>query len=112
MFRFYRKFYAPSRPTPANLAVYAGIAAKLALSVAANGVFASSAPEATLETAQRLRQPPPARGHDVFEARFPLVPLALGGGEPALDLAEIGSIRILLGWRVHRRGRMTQPVTG
>ena len=33
MFRFYRKFYAPSRPAPANLAVYAGIAAKLAFSV-------------------------------------------------------------------------------
>ena len=40
MFRFYRKFYAPSRPTPANLAVYAGIAAKLVLSVASNGVLA------------------------------------------------------------------------
>jgi N-acetylglucosaminyl-diphospho-decaprenol L-rhamnosyltransferase len=40
MFRFYRKFYAPSRPAPANLAVYAGIAAKLAVSVAANGALA------------------------------------------------------------------------
>jgi len=34
MYRFYRKHYAPSRPALANLAVYGGIAAKLALSVA------------------------------------------------------------------------------
>jgi N-acetylglucosaminyl-diphospho-decaprenol L-rhamnosyltransferase len=43
MLRFYRKFYAPSRPTPANLAVYAGIAAKLALSVSANGALTVAA---------------------------------------------------------------------
>ena len=43
MFRFYRKFYAPSRPAYANLAVYAGIAAKLGLSMAVNGALALAA---------------------------------------------------------------------
>jgi GT2 family glycosyltransferase len=38
MLRFYRKFYAPSRPALANLAVYCGIALKLAVSVVANAV--------------------------------------------------------------------------
>ena len=33
MYRFYRKHYAPARPALVNLAVYAGIAAKLALSI-------------------------------------------------------------------------------
>ena len=43
MVRFYRKFYAPERPALANLAVYAGIGAKLALSVAVNGMLALAA---------------------------------------------------------------------
>lgn len=34
MGRFYRKFYAPGRPALANLAIYLGIGAKLALSLA------------------------------------------------------------------------------
>jgi N-acetylglucosaminyl-diphospho-decaprenol L-rhamnosyltransferase len=34
MARFYRKFYAPERPWPANLVVYAGIGAKLLVSLA------------------------------------------------------------------------------
>lgn len=38
MYRFYRKFYAPSRPAPANLVVYAGIAAKLGASVVLGAV--------------------------------------------------------------------------
>ena len=38
MYRFYRKFYAPSRPAPANLAVYAGIAVKLAASIVLSGL--------------------------------------------------------------------------
>ncbi len=33
MYRFYRKHYAPSRPALVNLAVYGGIATKLALSI-------------------------------------------------------------------------------
>jgi GT2 family glycosyltransferase len=38
MGRFYRKFYAPSRPAPENLAVYFGIALKLALSLAITAI--------------------------------------------------------------------------
>jgi len=38
MGRFYRKFYAPGRPAPLNAAVYAGIGAKLALSLAITAV--------------------------------------------------------------------------
>lgn len=38
MYRFYRKFYAPGRPALANLIVYCGIAAKLAVSVPLNAI--------------------------------------------------------------------------
>jgi N-acetylglucosaminyl-diphospho-decaprenol L-rhamnosyltransferase len=38
MFRFYRKHYAPGRGTLVNAAIYAGIAVKLALSVARSAV--------------------------------------------------------------------------
>jgi N-acetylglucosaminyl-diphospho-decaprenol L-rhamnosyltransferase len=37
MGRFYRKFYAPQRPGPLNALVYAGIGAKLALSLTVSG---------------------------------------------------------------------------
>jgi GT2 family glycosyltransferase len=39
MGRFYRKFYAPEKPAPANLAVYAGIGLKLAVSLLITGLL-------------------------------------------------------------------------
>ena len=44
MGRFYRKFYAPSRPAPENLAVYCGILLKLALSLTITLVRRASLP--------------------------------------------------------------------
>ncbi|MDQ2675960.1 MAG: hypothetical protein M3Y34_04060, partial [Actinomycetota bacterium] len=38
MYRFYRRWEAPGRPLPANLLVYAGIWAKLAVSVVSGAV--------------------------------------------------------------------------
>ena len=38
MYRFYRKHYAPLRATPMNVLVYAGIGAKLVVSVVSSGV--------------------------------------------------------------------------
>jgi GT2 family glycosyltransferase len=59
MYRFYRKYYAPSRSKVLSAAIYSGISVKLALSVGRNALRNGNRPK----RGGRLPAPSPARPH-------------------------------------------------